>query len=159
MLQKSESSDDYMLRLTSKNTDALMGRIETYLDKVKDDFTANELNDVKEAIVEAIENALPTLKSNAELDVQNAVAQLSNKIDAICDKLVADMKLALAEALAEKTPAESVEEFVPEEDKQEGNEVESANIAKFVDAACASLNAHIDASIAKLDIYFNTLSA
>jgi len=73
-----------MLRLTSKNTDALMGRIETYLEKAKDDFTANELNDVKEAILEAIEAATPKTATNATLDVENAVKQISAKIDEIC---------------------------------------------------------------------------
>lgn len=96
LLEKSEGSEDYMLRLTSKNTDALMGRIETYIDLVKDKFTSNELEAVKVAIIDAINmaaNSAASSKSSDAIiksinDVLAAVNDVVQKIDeAIQQKL------------------------------------------------------------------------
>ena len=89
LLEKSEGSEDYMLRLTSKNTDALMGRIETYIDLVKDKFTSNELEAVKVAIIDAINmaaNSAASSKSSDAIiksinDVLAAVNDVVQKID------------------------------------------------------------------------------
>jgi len=65
----------------------------------------------------------------------------------------------LTDALKETTPAESVEEFVPVEDRsKEGGGSAIEDITQLVNIACAAINAHIDAAISKLDTYFTSLS-
>ena len=81
MLEQGDGGNDYLLKLTSKNTDALMGRIETYIDKVKDDFTSNELANVKAAILEAIQAAVDSSPQSIEVDeISKAVEQIAQKL-------------------------------------------------------------------------------
>ena len=81
LLEQGDGGNDYLLKLTSKNTDALMGRIETYIDKVKDDFTSNELANVKAAILEAIQAAVDSSPQSIEVDeISKAVEQIAQKL-------------------------------------------------------------------------------
>lgn len=81
LLEQGDGGNDYLLKLTSKNTDALMGRIETYIDKVKDDFTSNELANVKTAILDAIQAAVDSSPKSIEVDeISKAVEQITQKL-------------------------------------------------------------------------------
>ena len=61
LLEKMDASDDYLLRLSSKDTDATLGRIEELLEKAKISSTASEISAAKDAILKAIEVAVPEI--------------------------------------------------------------------------------------------------
>jgi len=54
--------------ITSKNTDAILGRIASLLDEVKDDFTNNELTEVKNYIVDSLNE---TIKNKSTLELSD----------------------------------------------------------------------------------------
>ena len=85
-----ETLEEYERTITSKNTDAILGRIASLLDEVKDDFTNNELTEVKNYIVDSLNETIKN-KSTLELsdnDIETIKIQITNSIATILsDKL------------------------------------------------------------------------
>ena len=158
LLEKMDASDDYLLRLSSKDTDATLGRIEELLEKAKISSTASEISAAKDAILKAIEAAVPQIQTNASLDVEKAVEAIAEKLDNISQSLLQEMKAALSEALGEKPQTEIPEELVVQPEGEESTKTDQQAVSELVDKACSTLNSHIDAAISKIDTYFVSLS-
>lgn len=158
LLEKMDASDDYLLRLSSKDTDATLGRIEELLEKAKISSTASEISAAKEAILQAIEAAVPEIQTNASLDVEKAVKAIAEKLDSICQILLQEMKASLSEALGEKPTSEMAEEPAVQPESEESSKSDQQAVSDLVDKACSALNSHIDAAISKIDTYFVSLS-
>lgn len=158
LLEKMDASDDYLLRLSSKDTDATLGRIEELLEKAKISSTASEISAAKDAILKAIEAAIPEIQTNASLDVEKTVEEIAKKLDNACQILLQEMKAALSEALGENQTAEKTEEPVIQTESEESTKTDQQAVFELVDKACSTLNSHIDAAISKIDTYFVRLS-
>lgn len=158
LLEKMDASDDYLLRLSSKDTDATLGRIEELLEKAKISSTASEISAAKDAILKAIEAAIPEIQTNASLDVEKTVEAIAEKLDTISQGLLQEMKAALSEALEKNPSAEKTEEHVIQTESEESTKTDQQAVFELVDKACSTLNSHIDAAISKIDTYFVSLS-
>lgn len=98
-----ESIEDYERNITSKSTDAILGRIASLLDEVKDDFSSNELTDVKNYIVNSLSSVIKNNKTKSiDIDIEAITLQISDTITSILNDKIDNLIQTLTEFFNEK---------------------------------------------------------
>lgn len=130
---KSETDDTYLLELTSKSIDATLGRIASLLEQSKSEFTANELENVKNAIVNAVESQI-TVLNNKSISILNVIDKVSTKIVEIEQQLSSIIKDSLQDFFKDNSSQENSENNNNEDDKV--IEQNTTTIQDFITAQC-----------------------
>lgn len=83
IFQKLEASDEYALKLVSKNTDATLGRIASLLDEINKNYSSAELANVKDAIINAVNDASSNenADSSESADIGSLLQNMQQCID------------------------------------------------------------------------------
>lgn len=145
--------DIYENELASTSIDAILGRIASLLDEVKDSFTSNELAEVKNSIIESVNTILENLpKTNATIDIEQITSKIINKIQVIQDQAIEKLTSSLTSFINDNvvkklddknqnTPSvkETKEDSTKKEDTDETN-----NILANVQNLTTTLNKFID---------------
>lgn len=102
--------DKYVINVASTSINAILGRIASLLDEVKDDFTSKELADVKTAIISSVNNILQDLpKNNDTIDIEQITSKIIDKIQTLQDSFTLEIKSQLETFITENTKSKNEE--------------------------------------------------
>lgn len=91
-----KNRETYENELTSISINAILGRVASLLDEVKDNFTSNELADVKDSIIDAVNAKLENLpKNNATIDIEQITSKIVDKIQLMQEQLIKKLTSSL----------------------------------------------------------------
>ena len=95
--------DTYELNLHSKNIDATLGRIASLLDEVKQSFTSNELESVKQAIINVLNNELNNIANKFDqISLKNIINDIILQIELVQTAIIDNAKLLLRQFITEQ---------------------------------------------------------
>ena len=97
IFQSYVTRDDYINHIESISINATLGRIASLLDEVKNDFTSNELEQIKTNIVESVKLALEDkVRNNDVIDIQNLTNVIVQNISEIQQNKLDELKTSIA---------------------------------------------------------------
>ena len=93
------TQDKFENNIKSVSIDATLGRIASLLDEVKNDFTSNELEHVKQATIQEIQNILadPDLTASDKIDIHQLSINIASQIQDIQTNLIEATKKQIQE--------------------------------------------------------------